>query len=89
MIIELQDFDVLSMKKGESLTNSKTSRIDEIKAAIKERLSGREQWLDEGIECEMLQVGRHWQSGKIRLKLEFIPAEVSSPLDDLRSNLTD
>ena len=28
---------------------------------------------DEGVACSVLKVGENWKSGKIRVKLEFIP----------------
>lgn len=34
-----------------------------------------QQLFDEGVDCELLEVGSAWQSGKIRVCLQFVPAE--------------
>ena len=33
---------------------------------------------DEGVPCSVLKVGEGWKSGKIRIKVEFIPDSESS-----------
>ncbi|GAB4305366.1 KGK domain-containing protein [Cyanobacterium aponinum UTEX 3222] len=45
-----------------------------------------EEWSKNGVEAEVLVVGKHWRKGKIRLSIEFIPdeSEIESPLDDFR-----
>ncbi|MEH1981549.1 KGK domain-containing protein [Nostoc sp.] len=102
---ELNDDDVVSMDKKKNLAQASTSRISELINEIKDLLSGSYQyhpdWLEDGVECELLQVGGSWRKGKIRLHLEFIPDEPEvtsvevplllpsqpSPLADLRSSL--
>ncbi len=61
-------------------------------------------WCNEGMKCEVLTCdGKGWQTGKVRLTLEFIPDEPEveeisasnqlslppSPLDDLRQIMND
>jgi len=55
--------------------------------------------IDGGVYCEILQPGKNWQEGKLRIKvtLEFCPdepeieeiKEPESPLDDLRRMIND
>ena len=55
--------------------------------------------IDGGVYCEILQPGKNWQKGKVRIKvtLEFCPdepeieeiKEPESPLDDLRRMIND
>ncbi len=41
-----------------------------------------------GLNCEVLKLGAmKWQTGKIRLSLEFCPDEPESGLDDIRQQL--
>src|SRR6476646_11976777 len=46
----------------------------------------RNQLFGKGIECNFLQPGADWKTGKIRICVEFIPDETESesPLDDIR-----
>ncbi len=51
-------------------------------------------WFGEGVRAEVLQPGKDWQKGALKLvvsyRVEFIPDSVlpsQSPLDDLRSQL--
>jgi hypothetical protein len=39
---------------------------------------------DEGAEVEILRPGQTWQRGKLRLRLEFVPDQPESSLDDIR-----
>ena len=58
---------------------------------------GRKQWLDEGKNCEILNIGsKNWKKGKIRINitLEFCPDEPDelqpeSPLDDIRKTMNE
>ena len=56
------------------------------------------EWFAEGVACSALIPGKIWQTGKIRIQIEFIPdspeqpetepqAEDPSPLDDIRQTL--
>ncbi|HYW17989.1 MAG TPA: KGK domain-containing protein [Nodularia sp. (in: cyanobacteria)] len=41
-----------------------------------------------GLNCEVLKLGAmKWQTGKIRISLEFCPDEPESALDDIRQQL--
>ncbi|MCT7960029.1 hypothetical protein NG791_05040 [Laspinema sp. D1] len=65
----------------------------EIVDQVLNKFSEEEQVLIDGFECKVLQPGKKWQIGKIRinLKIEFQadhspdrPTEPESPLDDIR-----
>jgi len=103
--IFLNDDDVVSMEAGQNFTKTTTSKIKEVKnALISEKLSGFGNWISDGVQCQILLANRlGWYKGKIRLRIEFVPAnpedfadrttltnypsENPSPLDDLRSDL--
>lgn len=54
---------------------------------LREQLSEDEQAFIDGFECKVLQPGKKWQTGKIRINVEFCPddpTEPDSPLDDIR-----
>ncbi|MBE9199079.1 MULTISPECIES: KGK domain-containing protein [unclassified Nodularia (in: cyanobacteria)] len=86
--MDLQDRDVVNLDRKRNIATGPTSQIGEIKKAIQLRFPGYEFWIsDDGFECELLREGGKWQVGRIRLKLEFIPDEPDSPLDELRSDL--
>ena len=44
----------------------------------------KEKWIDEGVPCKMLSPNQNWQSGKIKICLQFIPEQPESVLDDIR-----
>ncbi|MBD2626466.1 KGK domain-containing protein [Trichormus variabilis] len=59
-------------------------------------------WINNGVACQILKPGKNWQTGKLRIKvnLEFCPddpeieqttksQEPESPLDDLRRMIND
>ena len=58
-----------------------------------------ENWVSNGVDCQILKPGKNWQEGKLRMKvyLEFCPdepeieeteiKEPESPLDDLREKM--
>jgi hypothetical protein len=60
-----------------------------------ERYKPRAKWIDEGVECEVLNLGANqWKKGKIRIKIsfEFCPdepavSEYESPLDEIRREM--
>ncbi|GAX37880.1 KGK domain-containing protein [Nodularia sp. NIES-3585] len=86
--MDLQDSDVIHMESSKNLGAGSTSRIGEIRQVIKNLFSYSPSWIsDDGVQCELLREGRRWQSGRIRLRLEFVPDEEESPLDELRSDL--
>ncbi|NJN90572.1 MAG: hypothetical protein HC878_09525 [Leptolyngbyaceae cyanobacterium SL_5_14] len=40
------------------------------------------------MSCEVLKFGeRNWQTGKIRVSIEFCPDVPKSPLDDIRQTI--
>lgn len=54
---------------------------------LREQLSEDEQSFIDGFECRVLQPGKKWQIGKIRINVEFCPDdpdEPDSPLDEIR-----
>ncbi|MCT7974931.1 KGK domain-containing protein [Laspinema olomoucense] len=54
---------------------------------LREQLSEEEQAFIDGFECRVLQPGKKWQTGKIRIHVEFCPddpTEPDSPLDEIR-----
>lgn len=97
----LDDNDVVCMEVGQNFAKTSTSKLKEIRQAmIRDFLANYGNWLGDGIYCQVLQPGKDWQTGKIRLRIEFIPnnpvppktnihEKESSPLDDLRLNLDD
>ena len=44
----------------------------------------KEKWIDEGVPCKMLSPNQNWQSGKIKICLQFTPEQPESVLDDIR-----
>lgn len=44
----------------------------------------KEKWIDEGVPCKMLSPNQTWQTGKIKICLQFIPDRTESVLDDIR-----
>ncbi|MBW4647988.1 MAG: KGK family protein [Kastovskya adunca ATA6-11-RM4] len=47
-------------------------------------------WFSEGIDCEVIRAdGKGWQTGKVRITLEFAPDEPESPLDDIRRKISE
>ncbi|NET70477.1 MAG: hypothetical protein F6K62_05640 [Sphaerospermopsis sp. SIO1G2] len=72
------------------------SRLDSIKSRRLPAIENSEDWINKGVECQVLKPGKNWQSGKFRIKLsiEFCPdeseiKEAESPLDDLRRQIDD
>jgi hypothetical protein len=61
----------------------------EILAYVRVQLGEDEEAFINGFECQVLQPGKKWQTGKIRIKInvEFCPddpIEPESPLDEIR-----
>jgi hypothetical protein len=72
------------------------SRLDSIKSRRLPSIENSDNWMNEGVECQILKPGKNWQSGKFRMKvtLEFCSdepevKEPESPLDDLRRQIND
>jgi hypothetical protein len=109
-LIPLDFGDVVSVNSDESFARTTTSTVGEMIRALVYAYRQRynlgdsvfEKWITQGIECDVLQVGKQWQKGRLCIKVEFIPDEVEpentepvtppqeipeSPLDDLRQHL--
>ena len=57
---------------------------------------GGNQWFNQGVDCELLEAGKNWKKGKVKIniQLEFIPDEPEpeikdndSVLDDIRQSI--
>lgn len=92
----LNDDDVVSMDAGASLNRTSTSTCEELISRLQGYIRGNlgdviaSDWCNDGVICRILQVkGGGWQTGKVRIRIEFIPDQPTdiSPLDDLRNNL--
>jgi KGK domain len=80
--IVLNNDDVVLMDANVSLTECKTSKVEDIVDAIRDIFNSSEidVWVDGGggIACKILQAqGGGWKKGKVRIsfRLEFIPDE--------------
>lgn len=78
---QLNDDDVVLIEKPEaSFINAKIFKIDWLKTGSSRVYSYMSTWLNEGFDCEILQVnGGGWHKGKLRLRLEFVPDEPDAP----------
>ena len=87
--IQLTQEDVVSLQDGTISLLNQTFLIEEFNDKLKERMERREEeankWIDEGVQCKILSPQSHWKKGKIRIRLEFVPDDSDSPLDDVRS----
>ena len=84
-----QEDDVISQKSNSQKIDrfSDTFTGLEILANFRDRVSDDEQVLIDGFKCKVLQPGKGWQTGKIRINVEFCPdnpTEPDSPLDEIR-----
>ncbi len=68
------------------ICSDRTVRVDCLLETIKNYLGNLDQWIDEGITCEVLAPGGIWQEGRIRLRIEFSP-EGTNTLFDARQEL--
>lgn len=93
---QLNDDDVVSMETNLSIIGTPTFRAGQLAQDLKRRLAlaaASEAWVAEGMECELLSAssGLGWQTGKIRIRFEFVPdvpnvpdvASDPDPLDPL------
>jgi KGK domain len=80
----LSEVSVVTFYDGRPLNLNKTVRECEISEAIINRFGNSDinrQFLQEGVECEMLKPGANeWRKGKVRLVLEFTPESHEVPL---------
>jgi hypothetical protein len=81
---QLNDDDVVLTEDAEaSFINSKLFKIGWFKKGFERFSSYMNTWLNEGVDCEMLQAGGGgWRKGKLRLRLEFIPDEPNEPMPE-------
>ena len=94
---QLNDDDVVSIDPKVCPMPSRTMRISEMPEGFKKIIQPAavavaggithdmlNAWLNQGIECEFLRAstGGGWQTGKIRVRFEFIP-DVPDPADSL------
>ena len=86
MKIEPHDDDVVHLDSNMSLIGNKTAKISQLAQNLKDRVENPSlsDWFDKGVVCEFLRAteGGGWQTGKIRIRFEFIP-DVPDPADSL------
>ena len=60
--------------------------LERIKSRVLPSVKNPDDWINNGVDCQILKPSKNWQKGKLRMKvsLEFCPDEPESPLDDLR-----
>jgi hypothetical protein len=86
MTEHLDDNDVVSMGSSRNLLNTQTFKVGRLAKEMGERFGSSvvgNNWVDEGVECEVLRTGGTWRNGRIRvrleLQLEFVPDEEGQP----------
>lgn len=88
----LEANEVVSVAKDDKfLLPHKTFRIIEYLEELGKRLgithsNTHRQWLDDGVDCEVLSPFGDWRKGKIRIRLEFIP-DHSPAVNEIRQGL--
>ncbi|MTJ52457.1 KGK domain protein [Anabaena sp. UHCC 0253] len=75
------------------------NELDSINSRRLPSIKDDSNWMNDGVNCQILKPGKNWQSGKFRIKvsLEFCPdepeieeiKEPESPLDDLRRKINE
>lgn len=99
--IILDENDVVSMKLEQSIANTSTSKVAELKSAAGGCFKTHSGWFTHSVPCEVLTEKSGWVKGKVRFVLEFVPAHEQmgkltpnaestneeSSLDDLRERL--
>lgn len=79
----LDDNEVLHVTRGRILMSNPTFRVIEFLDALAQLISEQEVewtedsegWFSNGLDCEALRLSSQgWQRGKVRLRLEFLPA---------------
>jgi hypothetical protein len=68
------------------LINHRTYKAKDFLCKLAQNLdySKGKKWLSDGVSCEILSPNQNWQSGKIKICLQFIPEQPESVLDDIR-----
>jgi hypothetical protein len=89
MSFEPHNDDVLSVTPSDlSPVNHPTLKISQLVQAFKNLHSTYKAWLGDGVECEFLSTNTAtgWQTGKIRLRFEFVPDVPDEPEPSLDSS---
>jgi hypothetical protein len=88
---QLNDDDVVHMELGQSMLNTPTFKVEQLKDRFRNYRNNLppaiEEWVGEGISCEILRPGGGWQKGKVRLQVQFIPDEPDEPSSPNQSSL--
>jgi hypothetical protein len=60
--------------------------LEHIKSRVLPSVKNPDDWINNGVDCQILKPSKNWQKGKLRMKvsLEFCPDKPESPLDDYR-----
>jgi len=60
--------------------------LERIKSRVLPSVKNPDDWINNGVDCQILKPSKNWQKGKLRMKvcLEFCPDEPESPLDEVR-----
>ncbi|MBD2666797.1 KGK domain-containing protein [Richelia sinica] len=94
--VGLSQFDVVSINKTKSPLNAATFKVIEFAISLAGRLSKElsgetwKEWYKDGVECEVLRMdGTGWQSGRVRISLEFIPADEEEDEEEMEAQLED
>ena len=68
------------------LINHHTYKAEEFLQRLGEHIdrNKKEKWIDKGVSCKMLSPNQQWQTGKIKICLQFIRDQPESMLDDIR-----
>lgn len=79
----LDDNEVLHVRRGRIVMENPTFRVSEFLDALAQAISEQEGvwsdenegWFEDGLDCEVLRLSsRGWQRGRVRIRLEFLPA---------------
>jgi hypothetical protein len=70
--------------------------LESINSRVLPSVKKPDDWINNGVDCQILKPSKNWQKGKLRMKVsvEFCPnepeiEEPESPLDDLRRKIND
>lgn len=79
--ITINNNDVVCLDPALSLIGLETFKISQLPTGLKERwgTGAIEQWIVQGVPCELLKPGGGWQSGKIHIRFEFVLDEALPP----------
>ena len=78
--IILDENDVISMNPEQSVNNSPTSKVKEIKDEVHKIIQDDLPWFSHSVKCEVLTESSGWLKGKVRFVVEFIPSGEESPI---------